>query len=118
MRFISRRLNAWQRLAVVLTVLWVFGGTYYFWIGQVDANYSEAALNKSFCEEAAATAHDSFLLAKCAANYNQDMMRYGNERFSIPGTTFGILLIEAAAFWLAIWVIFRTVRWILAGRAV
>ena len=112
MRLNLSRLNAWQRLAVVLTILWLLLGTHHFWIAQVDANYSTAAFFKKICEQSSPSAG----FEGCYADYNRTMERYGNERWGLLAGTFVANVLATAAFWLAVWLVSRVVKWILAGR--
>ena len=118
MRSISSRLNAWQRLAVVVTILWLVFGTHYFWSTQVDANYAFAASSRRLCESVGMGGEPGPVIAKCSADYYAAMNRYGDERWGMLGATFVFMLIAAVAFWIAAWIVFRVIRWVLAGRHV
>jgi len=117
----SKRLNAWQRFFLVLTVLWLVLGTYCFWYAQVNENYNRAEVEDRLCEKAGdALNMERYAknLDACQKEFESSMDRYGGERWGLLGGFFLLNMLATAFFWTVIWVGLLIVRWILAGRNV
>jgi hypothetical protein len=111
------RLNAWQRLFMVVNVIWLLIATYTSWFSQVQTNYRFAASMQKLCESAYNQSPSTQPLQPCFTDYSKSMAQYGSERWALLGATFLMVIIATALFWLAVWLCYLIARWILAGRS-
>jgi hypothetical protein len=103
------KLNRWQRIGVVLSVLWMLGGAAYERKSQVDTATSSAQLTYKMCLDIGGEQ-----IAKCseefAKNYAEFLKPYW---IDVALRAFAPVLLG----WLLVFIIIRVYRWIKAGEA-
>lgn len=110
-----RRLNMWQRLGVVASVVWIIGAG--LWLRASDVGRAQRMMQSEYqpCSEVASQ------LTNGAIEANQKCMTEALKTFEImlQGSwgnaaifAFGSTLLA----WIAVYAIARTTRWVFAGR--
>lgn len=106
------RLDLWQRLGVVLSILWIFGAGY--WSRMIDIDQAREWKNLSYrkCLERFpdGVAPDRKACILEAEKVSDLFLASSWENIAI--FIFGTLI----AAWIAGYIVFRTTRWVLAGR--
>jgi hypothetical protein len=107
-----RKLNMWQRLGVVASVLWVIGGGFWQRDSDLDKASNFSAAVYSMCSEAKSVRHDyDFKSCSAEADHSFNVMLEGSW-WNVAAFSFGIVLLG----WLMAWLSIRVGRWVLAGR--
>ena len=113
MRTIFKHLNLWQRLFIVLTMVWLIVGTDLIWWCKGESDYDRAAFFERICESNA----NSSGIQNCWTEYTREMTAIGNGRWDVLVGVFLGALGVAAVVWLLGAIAYWVVRWILAGRS-
>lgn len=101
------RLNGWQRIGIVLSILWAIGAAIYERQTQIDSGTYIATRGFAICIEPASADHD-----KCYSKLSDDLSRsiephWGNVAF--------YALAPVLAGWLVAYVLLWVVRWVRRG---
>jgi hypothetical protein len=106
------KLNMWQRLGIVASVLWIIGGG--FWQRTADVHRASefSEMNYTFCTEMISK-HGDYNFKSCSEDAGREFKlalvgSWGN----VAIFAFGPVLLA----WLLAWVSVRVGRWVLAGR--
>ena len=110
-----RSLNIWQRLGIVVSVLWLVGGG--IWQRTYDVDRASTMMQSQYlpCSEAASQ------LGAGAQVANEKCMSEALKTFNIflEGSWGNVAVFAIGPIllaWLLAYLILRTVRWVLAGR--
>lgn len=102
---LTRQLGVWGRLAVVLTSLWIVGGSIYGYFSIAGVRDEQLKTAKMFCPS-----QDPV----CMSEYMLSWTSWGDFMFALWAV--GIAIGVSLAFWLLVWAMYATARWIWAGR--
>ncbi|KGB51779.1 hypothetical protein FG91_04145 [Sphingopyxis sp. LC81] len=102
---LKRPLGMWERLAVVLTSLWIVGYSIFGYFAIAGVRDEQLKTAKLFCPS-----HE----AVCMSEYMLSWTSWGDFMFAL--WAFGIAIGVALAFWSLVWAVYATAKWIWAGR--
>ncbi len=110
------RLNVWMRLGIVLSVLWMLGGTLYFASEGADAFHSRINTSRETCE-LIAEQKDGM---KFGPGHTKCWDKWMADAEGDPGPIWSNAISGSAAILAFVWVLALiatyTTRWVLAGR--
>lgn len=116
------RLNAWIRLGIVATILWVIGGTLYFHISTMNQRIDFATNLEKFCimgydrlQERFPTMDYSKQRDDCGADTVRYLASEPPASRVFETSLFGAAICAAVA-WVIAGIAIVAIRWILAGR--
>lgn len=101
------RLNRWQRLGIVLSVLWALGAAFVERDKQIESGNRHAQLMYKFCLDNPTKNHEA-----CSTEFRQNVVEgfepsWGNVAF--------VALAPILLAWILLWAVIKTFRWVMAG---
>lgn len=111
-----KRLTRWQRIGVILSVLWMLGGTIYVsnWVlqGARERSLVHIELCQAINRNAAPTAQQDCMKAGLEAGQR------GEHPLGVPFLAFaaGVSAITLALAWLSFFIVRGTIRWVMRGE--
>lgn len=108
-------LNRWQRIGIVVSLIWILGSVIYVRIFQVDQAHTSFQFSLRACYTSTQTDQDRKACVEEAGNkYGEllslDSLKLGDIAFGSIG--------PVIAGWLLIFLIIRIVRWVNAGKKI
>lgn len=108
----------WSRIGIVLTVLWMLGGTLYY----VDQFVHEAELSADGGREVCEVLNESrrergVATADCWPEWTRRRTEIADRLGTYWRDAAGGAAAIAAFVWILFFIVYFTVRWVLAGRA-
>lgn len=102
----KKTLGLWQRLAVVLTLLWIVGYSIYGYFAIVSGRDEQLMTARLFCPSREPI---------CMSEYMLSWTSWSD--FTLALCAIGIAIGTALAFWLLFWAVCATAKWIWTGRS-
>ena len=114
-----RKLNAWKRLGIVLSVIWAVGAGGYEYFSTINRASDFGALAAKVCDDSREARHLPYDEAACWTGHDSPFRKnYAIMAEGVwPGTLF-LALAPLPFFWLIAWGVIAVVRWVLRGRDV
>ncbi len=102
------KLNRWQRIGVVISILWILGSAIYVRNAQVDVATSSAQYIQKMCLEMEGAQSED-----CSKEFHKNYVDFLRPNWSdIALTAFAPVVLG----WLLVLIIIRVFRWIKAGE--
>lgn len=103
-----RKLNGWQRIGVILSILWVLGAAIHERNGQVELAQLKAQLDRNVCNYSSAIAECSKSLD---SKYKEHLALNSNRIVNIAAVS----LVPVLLGWLFAWLAIVVSRWVRVG---
>jgi hypothetical protein len=108
-----KRLNGWQRIGLIMSVLWLVVGT--FWLRENDANARGTYANTSLSLCNLQVRYDHKSAADCLAEYQINWQQEVTEHEAeIDAGALGVALIALGIAWVLVWGLVGLGRWVRA----
>jgi hypothetical protein len=116
----KRKLRVRDRLAILMTALWILGGSASFYVAQVRQNNTDANVIYGFCMDGFSSLPETAVTAGSAQCEQErvDTLSHYMSPTMVWWESFLLTMIIAGAFWGFTGIVALMIRWVLRGRAV